>query len=55
MKEENKWEITIMEIKNSKNRYKLTKRFPEYKISETKVFESKEQAVKQFNEWIEAH
>jgi hypothetical protein len=33
--------------------YKVTRRFPEYYASETKFFDKKLDALKQFNRWIE--
>ena len=46
-------EVSIMEIENGGKRYKVTKRVPELNVSETKVFESKKEAKKQFEEWLE--
>ncbi len=49
-----KWEVTIMELENSiGKKYKVTRRFPEFKISETMMFRSKESAKKQFEKWLE--
>ena len=49
-----KWEISIMEFSNQIGRkYKVTRRFPELSVSETKVFKSKKRAKKQFNDWLE--
>ena len=46
-------EVTIIELKNSVKRYKVTRRIPDLSISETLVFSSKEEAKKQFDEWLE--
>ncbi|MBI5881225.1 hypothetical protein HZB90_03780 [archaeon] len=47
------WEITMMELQNNIGRkYKVTRRLPEFSISETVVFRSKEAAKKQLDEWI---
>jgi len=37
---------------NSK-RFKVTRHIPDFSVSETKLFDSKEEALKQFNEWLE--
>jgi len=50
-----KWEISIMEIEEKEGkRYKVTRRLPEMSVAETKVFNSKEKALEQFNEWMGA-
>jgi hypothetical protein len=47
-------EVSIIEIKEKTLiRYKVTKRIPEFYISETKIFKTKKEALKQFNEWLE--
>ena len=49
-----KVEISIIELENTiGKKYKVTRRIPELSISETKVFRSKEQAKKQFDDWLE--
>ena len=51
-----KWEISIIELQNSiGKKYKVTRRMPELLISETKVFPSKELAMKQFDDWLNFH
>jgi len=48
-----KWEVTMAEFKeNGKTKYKVTRRMPELTIAETKIFAIKEQAQKQFEEWL---
>ena len=48
-----KWEISIMETEdNEGKKYKVTRRLPEMSVAETKIFISKEKAIKQFNEWL---
>jgi ribosomal protein L14E/L6E/L27E len=48
-----KWEISIMKIENTVGKkYKVTKHLADLSVSETKVFRSKEEAKKQFNEWL---
>ncbi len=43
-----------MEIENGEgSKYKVTKRVPEFSIAETRVFRNKEEAKRQFNEWLE--
>ncbi len=46
------WEISIIELKNNKKRYKVTRKISELSITETKFFEKKEEATKQFEEWL---
>jgi len=49
-----KWEVSIIEIENSiGKKYKVTRRIPEMSVAETKVFRSKQDAKKQFEEWLE--
>ena len=48
-----KWEISIIELKrNDKTKYKVTRRLPEMSVAETKVFDSKEDALSQIQEWL---
>ncbi len=48
------WTITIKEFKeNGKKEYKVTRRLKDQEIQETKIFDNKEEAKKQFNEWLE--
>jgi len=43
-----------MEIENHfGKKYKVTRRLPEMLVAETKIFRSKEEAKKQFDEWLE--
>lgn len=47
-----KWEISIIEFGNNEGKkYKVTRRLPDMSVAETKLFESKEEAKKQFEEW----
>ena len=49
-----KWEVSIIEVENRiGKKYKVTRRVPELSVAETKVFRSKEDAKKQFEEWLE--
>jgi len=49
-----KWEISIIELENNtEKKYKVTRRLPDLSVAETKVFNSKEEAKKQFDEWLE--
>lgn len=49
-----KWEVSIMEFEdNSGKKYKVTRRLPEMSVAETKIFKTKEEAKKQFDEWLE--
>jgi len=48
-----KWEISIIEIESKEGKkYKVTRRIPGLLVAETKIFNSKEEARKQFNEWL---
>ena len=48
-----KWEVSIIELKNGKGKkYKVTRRMPEMSVSETKIFKTKEKAIKQLQEWL---
>ncbi|MFC1696788.1 hypothetical protein ACFL1H_00495 [Nanoarchaeota archaeon] len=48
------WEISIIEIEENGNKlYKVTRRNSEYYLSETKIFDSKEKAKEQFNQWLD--
>lgn len=48
-----KWEISIIEIKDNGKKYRVTRRLPDMSAAETKVFDSKEEAKKQFDKWLE--
>ncbi len=49
-----KWEVSIMELENYiGKKYKVTRRLADMSVAETKVFRSKEEAKKQFDEWLE--
>lgn len=48
-----KWEVSIMELQDeSRKIYKVTRRIPELSVSETKVFNRKEDAKKLFDIWL---
>jgi len=48
-----KKEVSIVELQeNGKKKFKVTKRIPALSVSDTKVFDSKEEAKKQFDEWL---
>ncbi len=49
------WEISIIKLCGDRKReYKVIRRLKDQEIQETKIFESLEEAKKQFNEWMEA-
>ena len=48
-----KKEVSIIELRDNGKRFKVTKRVPGLLISDTKLFETKEEALKQFEEWLE--
>jgi len=48
-----KWKISIIELENDiGKKYKVTRRLPNVSVSETKIFRSKEEAKKQFEDWL---
>ena len=48
-----KWEVSIMEIQEGRNlKYKVTRRIAQLSVAETKIFQSKEEAKKQFELWL---
>ncbi len=49
-----KWEVSISEYETSrgKSQWKVTRRLPEMTVAETKVFNSKEEAIRQYEEWL---
>ena len=48
-----KWEVSIIELENHKGKkFKVTRRIPHMSVAETKIFKSKKQAIKQFDEWL---
>ena len=49
-----KWEVSIIELQNKEGKkFKVTRRFPSMSVAETKVFKTKEEAKKQFKDWLE--
>ena len=46
------WEVSIVELKANGKKYKVTRKIPELFVSEAKFFETKEEAKKQFEEWL---
>lgn len=49
-----KWEVSMMEFQNGGGKkFKVTRRLPRMSVAETKVFKTKEEAKKQFEEWLE--
>ena len=48
-----KWEVSMSEFETSNGpEWKVTRRLPELTVAETKVFKSKEEAIKQYEEWL---
>ena len=48
-----KWEVSVMEYQDEMGiKYKVTRRIPELSVAETKIFNSKEKAKLQFEEWL---
>lgn len=49
----NKWEVSIIELKkNDRKKYKVTRRMPNMSVAETRIFNSKEAAMNQLDEWL---
>ena len=49
-----KWTISLLELKeNGDKKFKVTRKLSEFSVSETKIFNSKEEALKQLNKWLE--
>ncbi|MFA6073398.1 MAG: hypothetical protein WC758_04760 [Candidatus Woesearchaeota archaeon] len=47
------WEVSIIKLKEDElDKYKVTRRFPELTVAETKIFFSKKEALAQFEEWL---
>lgn len=47
-------EVTIIELRNHKGKkYKVTMRIPELSVAETKIYRTKEEAKKKFEEWLD--
>jgi len=38
--------------KNGRKKYKVTRRMPGMSVAETRIFSSKEEAMKQLDEWL---
>jgi len=48
-----KGEVSILEINEGDViKYKVTRRLPEMAVAETKIFPSKEEALRQVDEWL---
>ena len=48
-----KWEISIIELKkNGETKYKVTRRLPEMSVAETKIFDTKEEALNKIQDWL---
>jgi len=48
-----RWEVSILELKDKHGlKYKVTRIMHFFAVSETKIFNSKEEALIQFNEWL---
>jgi len=49
-----RWTVTILYLHSIRGSvYKVTRRIPELSIAETKVFSRKEDAVLQFQQWLQ--
>lgn len=48
-----KWEVSLMVIQyEDGKKYKVTRRFPEQFIAETRIFANEKDARRQFDEWL---
>tara|TARA_Y100000310_G_scaffold331403_2_gene404880 strand:- start:144 stop:320 length:177 start_codon:yes stop_codon:yes gene_type:complete len=48
-----KWEISILEYENDVGKkFKVTRRLPDMAVAETKIFDNKEDAKRQVDEWL---
>lgn len=48
-----KWEVSIIEFQDETGtKYKVTRKVTALSVSETKIFNTKEEAKKQFEEWL---
>lgn len=48
-----KWEVSIIELHNGGERFKVTRRLPGLAVAETRLFQTKEEAKRQIDEWLE--
>ncbi len=48
-----RWEVSMMEISDGdESKFKVTRQVPALYVAETKMFETKEEAKKQFDLWL---
>lgn len=47
-----KWEVSLSELHDGEIVFKVTRRIPELSVSETLFFKTKNEAKKQFDEWL---
>ncbi len=48
-----KWEVSIITLESpTGTRFKVTRRLAEMSVAETKIFDNKEEAINQFEEWL---
>jgi hypothetical protein len=48
-----RWEVSIIKLEEQgKTKYKVTRRLPELTVAETQIFNSREEAQLQFEEWL---
>lgn len=48
-----RWEISIIELQYPfGKKYKVTRRMPELLVAETKIFDTKEEARRLFEDWL---
>ncbi|MBN1386563.1 hypothetical protein JW968_06355 [Candidatus Woesearchaeota archaeon] len=47
-----RWEVSICELHNDGVFFKVTRQIPDLGVSETRLFNVKDDALKQFYEWL---
>ncbi len=48
-----KWEVSLTAFEDEEGKkYKVTRRMPNMSVAETKFFKSKDEAKKQYEEWL---
>ena len=48
------WEVSVIELQSEAGiKFKVTRRIPALSVSETKVFDSQAEAMKQLEDWLQ--
>lgn len=48
-----KWVVSLIALKENGSKFKVARRLPEWSVAEIKFFARKEDAKKQFEQWLE--